>query len=104
MNRIATRTTVWTLLAVAGIAGCAGPAATTLPDGTVAYRVNCDTTSRGLNYCFENAGRTCGADGYSVIANDGTRLSPNAISRSQLQALTAAYQENRNSILIACGE
>ena len=104
MNRLTTRSIGLTLLALAGIAGCAGPTSATLPDGTVPYRVNCDTTSRGLNFCFENAGRTCGADGYSVIAADGSRLSPNAISRSELQALTAAYQENRNSILIACGE
>jgi hypothetical protein len=86
--------------------GCAAtpPAATRLPDGSVAYRINCDATAGGLNYCFENAGKTCGAEGYSIVGSDGRFLSTSDVADSDLAALTLQFENDSRSILIKCGE
>ncbi|MEM7765179.1 MAG: hypothetical protein AAF290_14025 [Pseudomonadota bacterium] len=79
--------------------GCATPQQTTLADGSVAYRIDCDGTSRGLNACLERAGRSCGAAGYVLIGDNGKRLSS---ASNDSQALFKDFAGDRNSILFQC--
>ena len=86
------------------LAACAGgPTVTTLPDGSVAYRIPCDGTARGLNYCLEKAGKSCGAEGYTIVTPDGRKLSTSDAVQGDAQALFKDYAADRNSLLIQCG-
>ena len=89
--------------AVALLGACATPLETTLADSTVAYRIDC-SSARGLNYCFEKAGKSCGADGYSIVGRDGQLISSGNAASSEQEARVLAYQSNRTSILIRCGQ
>lgn len=91
-------------LAALLLAACAGgPSVITLPDGSIAYRIDCDGTARGLNYCLEMAGKSCGAEGYTIVAPDGRRLTTSEAVESDTLALFKDYAADRNSILIQCG-
>ena len=91
------------LTAALVIAGCATPTTTTLADGTTAYRIDCDGTARGLNYCLEKAGKSCGAEGYTIYTPDGLPVSTSDAVSGDGQALFKDYEGDRNSILIRCG-
>lgn len=87
------------------LAACAAPSLTTLSDGTVAYRIDCDATAQGLNYCFERAGKTCGAAGYRVVGRDGRIIATSDVADSDRVAQVSAFDtgQNKDSILISCG-
>lgn len=91
------------LAAVCIVAGCAAPRTATLPDGTFAYRIDCDGTARGLNYCLEKAGKSCGERGYTIVTPEGRKVTTSAAVEGDAQALFKDYAADRNSILIQCG-
>ena len=94
-------------LAVSGfvlLAACGVPTVTTLPDGTVAYLIPCDSTAGGMNYCFERAGKSCGAAGYTIVDEDGLVLSESDVADSDSNAWVAAYLTEQDSILVKCGD
>ncbi|MEO1201177.1 MAG: hypothetical protein AAFX10_00625 [Pseudomonadota bacterium] len=84
------------------LAACAGPAQTTLEDGTVAYKIDCQASAAGLNYCFEKAGKSCGADGYLIVGRDGQVLGDSEVAASDNVKVVSAWQTDRNSIYIRC--
>jgi hypothetical protein len=92
-----------TISGLALLAACAAPSQTTLSDGTVALRIDCEGSAGGLNYCFERAGKSCGAAGYSIVDQDGRVLSESDVAESDMGALVRAYAADQNSILIRCG-
>jgi len=94
---------VVSVLAMLG-ACAAGPTVVTLPDGSVAYRIDCGGSSVGLNYCFEQAGKSCGAEGYSIVSPDGRVLSTSEVASSDPESLTTAFSTDTNSIYIKCGQ
>ena len=87
--------------AVGLLSACAGPAQTTLADGTVAYRIDCASSAAGMNYCFEKAGKSCGANGYQIIGRDGQVLGDSEAASDNAKVITA-WQTDRNSIYIRC--
>ena len=90
--------------AVAALGACAAnEPITTLPDGSEAIRIECGGSSVGVNYCFEKAGKTCGAEGYSIVAPDGTVMATVNMSGTNAQDLTTGFSSETNSILIKCG-
>ena len=90
-------------VAVLLLAACAGPTQTTLADGTVAYQIECDGTAPGMNYCFERAGKTCGATGYSLVNSEGQVIASSDAAGSDPQSLGRVYKTVQNSILVKCG-
>ncbi len=88
---------------IALLSACATPLETTLADGSVAYRIDC-SSARGLNYCFEKAGKSCGAEGYSIVGRGGELISSSNAASSEQEARVLAYQSNRTSILVRCGQ
>lgn len=94
-----------TLFALALTAGCAGQTATTrLPDGSIATRIDCGRNAGGLNYCFEQAGKSCGAEGYRIVTLDGQVISTGSAAEADSTVVTNWAGFNKNSILILCGE
>ncbi len=93
------------VFAVSLLAACAsqGPVTTTLPDGTLAYRIACGQGTGGMNFCFEKAGKSCGADGYTIVRPDGTVVSSSRANESEREVRVRQNQADRNSILITCG-
>ncbi len=92
------------IAALAGIGACAsGPQTATLADGTVAFRVECDGASSGMNYCFERAGKSCGANGYAIVDNNGQIVSGSNVTDADLGPITKAWQADQSSILVRCG-
>ncbi|MEO0617207.1 MAG: hypothetical protein AAFY69_13845 [Pseudomonadota bacterium] len=91
------------LVAVCVVAGCAAPRTATLPDGTFAYRIDCDGNARGLNLCLEKAGKSCGARGYTIVTAEGRKISTSDAVDDGAQALFKDFEGDRNSILIQCG-
>lgn len=85
------------------LTACATQTQTTLSDGTVAYRMDCDGTAGGLNYCFERAGKSCGAAGYTIVDRDGRTISTSRVADSDMETLVRVYKTDQNSILVRCG-
>ena len=85
------------------LAACAGPTTTTLADGSIAYRIDCGKSSQGMNYCFEKAGKSCGAEGYTIYDRQGQAISSSNAATSNDEPRTLAYDTAGNSILIRCG-
>ena len=85
------------------LAACAAPTSTTLSDGTTATRIACDGTGRGLNYCFERAGKSCGAAGYTILDDSGRVLGKSDVADAGTDRLVRQYAEDQSSILIRCG-
>ena len=85
------------------VAACTAPPQTTLPDGSVAYLIECDGTTGGLNYCFERAGKSCGAAGYTIVGRDGRTLLTSDAIDSDTEAQVRAYETDQNSLLVRCG-
>ena len=91
-------------LACLMLAGCAGPTRATLPDGSYAYRIDCAGTARGLNYCLEKAGKSCGAEGFTIVTPEGRKVATSDAVSNDPQALFKDYAADRNGILIQCGQ
>lgn len=91
------------VIIVALMTACAGPSQVRLADGTLAYRIDCDGTAAGLNYCFERAGKSCGAEGYSIVGQDGAVIASSNVASQDAEALVRAYRSDQNSMLIKCG-
>lgn len=102
MNMIKATTAGLAASSLALLAACAGPAQMTLPDGSVAFLIDCDGSGRGLNACFERAGRSCGAAGYSIVNADGRRVSGSDVSDSEMARITKAFATDTSSILVKC--
>ncbi|MEM7612628.1 MAG: hypothetical protein AAF270_13165 [Pseudomonadota bacterium] len=96
------KTAMMTVCAALAV-GCAGPMQTTMADGTIAYRIDCGGTARGLNYCLEKAGKSCGAEGYTIVAEDGRRLSSSEAATADQQSLFQDFASDRNRIFFTCG-
>ena len=85
------------------IAACAGQSSTTLPDGRTALRIDCSASVGGLNFCFEQAGKSCGAEGYTILGRGGEMISSSSATASEREARLRAYDADANSIFIVCG-
>ena len=85
------------------LGGCATPAPTTLSDGTTATRIACEGTGRGLNYCFERAGKSCGAEGYTILDDSGRVIGKSDVADAGTDRLVRQYAEDQSGILIRCG-
>ena len=105
MNVAKRLTTLSIALGVASLAACAsGPSTTTLADGSVAYRIDCGASAADMNFCFEKAGKSCGADGYNIVGRDGVVLGTSEVAASDSVKVVKAWQSDRNSIYITCGD
>ena len=89
--------------AVTMLAACAAPTQTTLDDGTTALLIDCGGTTRGMNYCFEKAGKSCGADGYSIVGQDGRIIATGDAADTDPAAVVRNFDAETNNILIKCG-
>ncbi len=97
-------TTVACFVTAALLTACAAPVqTTTLADGSRAYLIDCEGTARGLNMCFEKAGKSCGAEGYTIVGKRGQRLSSSDVADAEMQDLMKAYATDKSSILVKCG-
>lgn len=97
-------TTVACFVTAALLTACAAPVrTTTLPDGSRAYLIDCEGTARGLNMCFEKAGKSCGAEGYTIVGKRGQRLSSSDVADTDMQNLMKSYATDKSSILVKCG-
>lgn len=103
MHATRTKQCLFTVSAAVLLAACAGPSQVTLADGSVAYRISCDGTAVGMNYCFERAGKSCGADGYTVVDQDGRTISTSAVAEQDTEALVRSFSTDQNSMLVKCG-
>lgn len=92
-----------TISLLALLAACAAQTQTTLSDGAAAYRIDCDGTSAGLNYCFERAGKSCGAAGYTIVDQEGRTITTSRVADSDMETLVREYEADQNSILVKCG-
>ena len=92
----------FTISILALLAACAAPTETTLADRSVAYRIDCAASGGGLNYCFEKAGKSCGAAGYTVYAEDGQTISRVSAGETDIRSVVSEYEGDQNSILIKC--
>ncbi|MEL7537309.1 MAG: hypothetical protein AAFZ58_11825 [Pseudomonadota bacterium] len=99
MKPIKTLAFALTAFVLALLTACAGPAQTILADGSLAYRVEC---ARGLNYCLEKAGKSCGGDGFVVIGRDGQTI---AASEDDLEGSIARSAASASSqrMYFRCG-
>lgn len=91
-----------TIALLALFAACASPSHITLPDGTQAYRIDCDGVNNGMNTCFERAGKSCGADGYMILDKEGRTLSQSDVADTDVDATVKTYATDYNSILSGC--
>lgn len=95
---------VVSVLALLGACAASAPSVVTLPDGSVAYRIDCGGSAVGLNYCFEQAGKSCGAEGYSIVSPDGRVLSTSEVAAADPESLTVAFSTDTNVIYVKCGQ
>lgn len=103
MHYIRVRQIFLTITLAVLLAACAGPSQVRLADGTMAYQIECDGTSAGMNYCFERAGKSCGAEGYSVVDQNGAIIASSAVASQDAEALVRAYSSVQNAMLVKCG-
>ncbi|MEL7022826.1 MAG: hypothetical protein AAGL69_03700 [Pseudomonadota bacterium] len=89
-------------LSVAALSACATPRLTELADGSAVYQVDCDGTPRGLNYCLEKAGRTCGAQAYILYADDGRRIAFGGDAQVSGEVAYKDFPGDRSKILFRC--
>lgn len=82
---------------------CAGtPQTTTFADGSTAMRIVCDASAAGLNRCFERAGRSCGATGYTIVDARGIPIAAGRTGDAPTESMVKEYEMDQNSILIKC--
>ena len=103
MNPIKFVRVALSLFTLTFLAACAAPTQTTLADGTVALLIDCEGTSAGLNYCFERAGKSCGAEGYSIVDPSGRVLSGGDVADEDAASIVRQFQTDQSSILVKCG-
>ena len=89
--------------AAAALGACASPTETTLADGTTALLIDCGGSTRGMNYCFEKAGKSCGADGYSIVGQDGRVIATGDAADTDPAAVVRNFDAETNNILVKCG-
>lgn len=85
------------------LSACAAPTQTRLADGSIAYQIRCEGVPSGLNYCFERAGKSCGAQGYTIVGRDGSIISKSDAAESESQTQARSELEGQTSILVKCG-
>lgn len=85
------------------LSGCATPTTTRLADGTLVYRINCDGGAGGLNYCFGRAGKTCGADGFTILDNDGTVIATSDVAGGDVETVVSLHSYDESTMLVKCG-
>lgn len=93
----------FTTIAISLLSACAAPTQTTLDDGTMALLIDCGGTTRGMNYCFEKAGKSCGADGYSIVGQDGQVIATDKAADTDPAAVVRNFDAETNNILVKCG-
>ena len=103
MNPIKLVRVALSLFTLTFLAACAAPTQTTLADGTVALLIDCEGTAAGMNYCFERAGKSCGAEGYSIVDPSGRVLSGSDVTDEDADSLARQFETDQNSILVRCG-
>lgn len=85
------------------VAACAATTETARSDGTAAKLIECDVTPSGLNYCFERAGKSCGAAGYTIVNQDGQTMSKGDVAAADQASFVREYGSGQSGILIKCG-
>jgi hypothetical protein len=97
------RTIAFFVVALAGLTGCATPDIVRLADGSLVYRIDCAGSASGLNYCYGRAGKTCGAEGFSVVDETGRVLSIGGGSTTTQDEQVMLHAADKNSLLVKCG-
>lgn len=87
-----------TICLAALVSGCVAPKRIRLPDGNQGYAITCNGSARTWNWCYEQAGKACGAAGYDVLTQDGEQ-SPNGVA-TQYGAMIGSNVTR--SMLIRC--
>ena len=87
----------------AALTACATPTETTLADGSTALLIDCGGSTRGMNYCFEKAGKSCGADGYNIVGQDGRIIATGDAATTDPAAVVRNFDAETNNILVKCG-
>ena len=85
------------------LAACGAPSQVTLPDGTLATRIDCGASAADMNYCFEKAGKSCGAAGYEIVGPEGELLGNSEAAAADSVRVVRAWRTDANSIYIRCG-
>ncbi|MEM9056563.1 MAG: hypothetical protein AAGD86_03750 [Pseudomonadota bacterium] len=85
------------------LSACAAPTQTRLDDGTLVYRIECEGSAAGLNYCFGKAGKSCGAAGFTVVDETGKELTDSEASNVGVDGSVSLWAGDQNSILVKCG-
>ena len=92
------------ILGAAALSACATPPVQTrLADGTLVYRIECDGTAAGLNYCFGKAGKSCGAEGFTVVDEGGNTLTDSEAADVGVDGSMSLWAGDQNAILVKCG-
>ncbi|MDJ0916353.1 MAG: hypothetical protein QNJ05_01230 [Woeseiaceae bacterium] len=91
------------LAITAGCTGTGGGGLTALADGTTALAIECDGTARGLNFCFELAGKSCGAKGYTILNEAGEAIGKSDYADAGTDRLIRQQAEDENRLLVRCG-
>jgi hypothetical protein len=87
--------TIFALLAVTTLAGCATSTQTYAPDGGQAHSINCSGAALTWGQCYEKAGSICKERGYDVVgggsdangvvtANNGSAVGVRGSTRSMV--------------------
>ena len=93
-----------TIVGAVALSACATPPVQTrLPDGTLVYQIECDGTAAGLNYCFGKAGKSCGAEGFTIVDEAGNTLTDSEAANVGTDGAVSLWAGDYNSILVKCG-
>lgn len=86
------------------LAACSStPQTATMANGSMATRIDCDGTTDGMNYCFERAGKMCGAAGYTLVDSNGVPISGKQGVNPGMETVVKAYEMDKNTIYVICG-
>ena len=85
------------LIAVAGLAGCATAQNTYLKNGEQALSIDCSGEAMSWAACYEKADASCAGTGYNIISSKGT---PQAKESNELGADPGNYKTR--SVLVMC--
>lgn len=86
------------LAAIVVIGGCATASKTYMPNGQAGYAINCSGEALSWGACYQKAGDICGADGYQILARNG---STGAVAGGGPGSFFAGTVTHR-TLLIAC--
>ncbi len=87
------------LLSLAALTGCATSKQVYTPSGEQGYSINCSGSALNWGMCFEEAGKLCGTQGYTVLTQSGDQST--MVSGNQF-GVYATPVVNR-SMTIQCG-